>query len=168
MRQGTPHTPEWFAKFRKERPICLMCPNRVKKPVNKLCSISCSNYYKYQKPENHPSWRGGSKVGCNLLRNKLWQPLQKWRQLVLERDGHKCIKCGSTENLQADHIKPFCYFPELRLDVKNGRTLCVSCHRKTDTYGPKARRILTGGKGLSWSHNAHLEKFWEEIISSVK
>jgi 5-methylcytosine-specific restriction endonuclease McrA len=41
--------------------------------------------------------------------------------------------------LQADHIKPFAHHPELRFDVNNGRTLCVPCHRKTDTYGGRSR-----------------------------
>jgi 5-methylcytosine-specific restriction endonuclease McrA len=40
--------------------------------------------------------------------------------------------------LEADHIKPFCRFPELRLVVSNGRTLCKDCHRKTPTWGARA------------------------------
>ena len=39
--------------------------------------------------------------------------------------------------LNADHIKPFSLFPELRFDLNNGRTLCVECHKKTDTYCEK-------------------------------
>lgn len=63
-----------------------------------------------------------------------------WRKQVLERDGQRCVLCGATEKLEADHIKPRATAPELRLEVDNGRTLCQACHRKSDTYGGNMRR----------------------------
>jgi predicted nucleic-acid-binding Zn-ribbon protein len=54
--------------------------------------------------------------------------LQIWSNAVRERDG-KCLKCGKTEDLHAHHIKPKATHPELILDVKNGKTLCYSCHK---------------------------------------
>lgn len=59
-----------------------------------------------------------------------------WRTLVFERDNYTCIMCSIRGgNLHADHIKPFAFYPELRLEPSNGRTLCVECHKKTPTYG---------------------------------
>lgn len=55
-------------------------------------------------------------------------PYRVWREQVLERDGHACVKCGATSNLQAHHIKPFATFEECRLDIDNGITLCRKCH----------------------------------------
>lgn len=56
-----------------------------------------------------------------------------WRNAVLERDK-ACIWCGSKERLEADHIKPFASYPELRLAIDNGRILCHDCHKTTTTY----------------------------------
>lgn len=66
----------------------------------------------------------------------------KWREAVLERDGRKCVICGSTKTLQADHVLSYAYHPELRFNVDNGRTLCQHCHRtKTKTFGRKAKNL---------------------------
>jgi len=59
-----------------------------------------------------------------------------WRKAVFERDNHTCVFCNKRGGeLQADHIKPFALFPTLRFLITNGRTLCVDCHKSTDTYG---------------------------------
>lgn len=66
---------------------------------------------------------------------------REWRNAVLERDDGKCVLCGRRKKpskgirMEVDHIKPFLLFPELAFDINNGRTLCSTCHRKTDTYG---------------------------------
>lgn len=66
-----------------------------------------------------------------------------WRDAVLCRDRDRCVHCGSRQRLEADHIKPVALYPELRFNVENGRTLCHSCHSKTETYGGKVRRIVS-------------------------
>lgn len=56
---------------------------------------------------------------------------KKWRKDVFTRDGFKCTKCGSTQNIQAHHVIPWAETAaqkELRFDIKNGITLCRMCH----------------------------------------
>lgn len=76
------------------------------------------------------------------LRQKIYNSIEYklWRKSVFERDGYQCIWGGKEhgDRLQADHIKSFAFFPELRFAIDNGRTLCIDCHRKTDTWGQRA------------------------------
>ena len=80
------------------------------------------------------NWKGGNDSPNKRIRSSMEYRL--WRIAVFERDNYTCIWCGDDKsgNLQADHIKPFSLFPELRFAIDNGRTLCIDCHKKTDTY----------------------------------
>jgi 5-methylcytosine-specific restriction endonuclease McrA len=50
--------------------------------------------------------------------------------LVLERDGYKCVKCGSEEPLHCHHIYPVSTNPLESTDIDNCITLCIDCHKK--------------------------------------
>ena len=66
---------------------------------------------------------------------------KQWQQTVLKNGDHKCSKCGSEENLTADHIKPHITYPELFYDVSNGRVLCDDC-RVREMLNSLARKEL--------------------------
>jgi len=52
-----------------------------------------------------------------------------WRAKVYRRDGYTCRLCGAKGvTLNAHHIKRWKDRPDLRLEVRNGITLCVDCH----------------------------------------
>jgi len=87
--------------------------------------------------ENCPSWKGGATAINKIIRSSLEYKL--WRKSVFERDNYTCIWCGQKGDIQADHIKPFAFYPELRFAIDNGRTLCIICHKTTDTYGGNGR-----------------------------
>lgn len=84
----------------------------------------------FQKGDKASNWQGGITPILRAQRNAI----RKWSIQVRKRDG-KCLLCGSTQNLHADHIKPFSQYPELRNDLSNGRALCANCHYKTETFG---------------------------------
>lgn len=72
-------------------------------------------------------------------RNRMMQTIdyKLWREAVFKRDKYQCVIGGKkhSNRLEADHIKKWADYPELRFKVSNGRTLCKECHKKTDTYG---------------------------------
>lgn len=72
----------------------------------------------------------GLKGGFYIERRRKESGYQKFRQIVLERDGYKCRICGATENLHVHHIKPYSEYEDGRTDPDNGITLCAKCHRK--------------------------------------
>jgi HNH endonuclease len=68
--------------------------------------------------------------------------LDRWRIAIFERDDYTCQKCRKRGGrLNADHIRPVLFFPELALDLDNGRTLCLECHVNTETFGGKIHRF---------------------------
>lgn len=85
-------------------------------------------------------WRGGVTAKHLLLRQST--AYTQWREQVFKRDNYTCVECGARSNLQADHIKQFAFYPALRFELSNGRTLCVGCHRKTPTWGNNGRNKL--------------------------
>lgn len=91
--------------------------------------ISQSNQGK-TKGDKHYKWKGG----------KPWERFKdtaylQWRNSVLTRDNYTCQDCQKIckkyeKGLAAHHIKSYKDFPELRLDIDNGKTLCRECHMK--------------------------------------
>lgn len=64
------------------------------------------------------------------------------REQCFERDNYTCQICGKRNGTHnADHIKSWSAYPELRFVLSNLRTLCVECHKKTPTYGRHNHKI---------------------------
>lgn len=100
-------------------------------------------HFRYKKPEDRIEPINGQIRNC--------QKSKDWKFSVLKRDNFQCQICSSKKTLQVDHIIPFTKIKkefnvktlddaiecELLWDISNGRTLCLKCHKKTDTYGYK-------------------------------
>lgn len=88
-------------------------------------------------------WSGFIESENAMIRKSI--PYKRWRTEVFERDGYVCVKCGDGGYINADHIKPFSIYPELRFDIENGQTLCVPCHKeKTKTDLEEIRASKNG------------------------
>ena len=119
------------ATLQKETKKCLYCGIEFKvfpSQPKKFCSSKCK-----AQGEFNANYKGGiTPINAKLRRT---EGQINWRIAVFERDKYTCVWCGQKGGeLHADHIKPFALYPEFRLDINNGRTLCKECHKKTDSY----------------------------------
>ena len=115
-------------------------PNLVpgQREKNRRHKLGASNPMYGRRGSAAPNWRGGVYPENARIRGSL--EYRQWRTSVFQRDNYTCQGCGKRGGyLHADHIKPFAYYPDLRLELSNGRTLCVPCHKKTDTWKARAR-----------------------------
>lgn len=139
---GVPKSEATKEKLRQARLRQVFTPEQKKKSLDALLRS-----IQLHKGDKHPNWKGGITPENEKIRNS--KEYKLWRTAVFERDNYTCIWCGARNGkgvkavyLQADHIKPFAYFPELRFAIDNGKTLCAPCHRTTDTYGVRPKRII--------------------------
>lgn len=127
--------------------ICLECKTlffvwrnqfKHRKGAGNYCSRKCLGLAnaKSLSGSGHWNWRGGVSP-----RNMSTKKYKKWRLAVFQRDGFICVWCGYNKGriLEADHIKPWRFYPKLRFRVSNGRSLCRPCHIKTDTWGGRTK-----------------------------
>ena len=105
----------------------------VKDPVVKFALIYFTSKFEKDKKtdrrgEFHWNWKGGITPKNHAIRQST--EYKDWRKAVYKRDEYECVECGKTGNLEAHHIKPFSKYPDLRMDIDNGITLCPKCHKQ--------------------------------------
>ena len=95
--------------------------------------------------DKNTNWRGGITPKIILIRTS--QRMMNWRKEVFKRDNYACVICKTRGCvLNADHIKPFAIYEELRFELSNGRTLCNDCHKEhgARVYGGKIIKEASG------------------------
>jgi hypothetical protein len=127
--------------------------NKGKKMSNDLkTKLLKTSFFKKEFGDKSSNWRGGTTKLGQLIRS--CKKYLEWRHKVFMRDKWTCVHCGRRRKagdrveLNVDHIKPF-YLIILENNIRslkealackelwktsNGRTLCVECHRGTETY----------------------------------
>ncbi len=133
-----PHTEEAKAKMR--------AAFRSHSTKFKKGHAGVANRGSFKKGTKPWNWKGGVRSASQIIKDDVrWK---KWRKEVFERDRYTCqgcgAKCGNGKKiiLHPHHVLSKVKFPELAFDIKNGLTLCVGCHKKTDNYGGRASRKI--------------------------
>lgn len=127
-RAGIKHTEE----SRKKMSISRAGSKRSEATKQKMSKTWKGRPRPWQIGEKNWAWKGGITPEHIKIRNSIEG--REWSRMVLKRDNYTCKKCGKRGgDLNADHIKPFALFPELRFDLNNGQALCIPCH-KEKTY----------------------------------
>ncbi|MCR4291104.1 MAG: HNH endonuclease [Candidatus Scalindua sp.] len=157
------HGPRWGMKNsdKQKEAVRLYMKNRVvsletrkKLGASKIGNKNClGKKYPYKsRPqmvgrlagEKSPHWKGGITPKDRLERLKFRETIQKE---VLKRDNYSCQLCGSTGDLQVDHIQSWADYVDLRFSMDNCRTLCMGCHYKI-TFGKSKPKDIVWGYNL--------------------
>lgn len=113
---------------------CKKCKTEIltyKSRVRKYCSAACR--MGDMVGENNPNYIDGRNPKNKKIRNS--QEYKIWRISVFERNKYTCVDCGSFGGkLNADHTLPFSMYEGARFNLSNGRTLCINCHKRTNTF----------------------------------
>lgn len=92
------------------------------------------------KGEKAYQWKGG--ISKHYKTGYYSREYRQWRITIFERDHYQCQGCTQVGGyLTAHHIKSFAKYPKLRFDINNGITLCEDCHKLTDNYKGRAKKI---------------------------
>lgn len=85
---------------------------------------------------------------------------KQWAKAIKERDNYTCQVCKTDHRnsdpraIQAAHILSKENYPELKLDMMNGITLCFACHKNA-----KISSHLDGFVFVRWLQNNKLEQY---------
>ena len=80
------------------------------------------------------------------LNPRLWQHA---RRAAMERDKHRCVKCGKAGAMEVHHVTPLHESAELAYELDNLESICRDCHITLSVFAPR----------LEWRR--HIAKFQE-------
>lgn len=105
---------------------------------NSFCSIKCKRLHNVG--EKAPIYKKDRTKIKDQNKSERWSKrMKEWRLCVYERDKYSCQMCGCKSSsgnavvLNSHHIVKFSVSNKKKFDIRNGITLCESCHKKT--YG---------------------------------
>jgi 5-methylcytosine-specific restriction endonuclease McrA len=127
---------------------CIKCDSEFKvypgRNYRVFCSRSCA-----KKEENNLNWKGENANRRLQTMVRTMKESKVWKKNILERDNYTCQECNiKGAHFHIHHKTPLALIIKkhnLKIttdarkcselwDEDNGITLCIECHKKTDTY----------------------------------
>ena len=110
--------------FKGGKPKCIDCGKELVSYKAKRC-IDCNK--KWQVGENVYNFIDG----LSKYKERTTLEYKTWRVGILKRDLYTCMQCGCKgEKLEVHHIITVKKDKTKMLDMSNGITLCVNCHKR--------------------------------------
>ena len=127
---GRKHRPESLEKISKSKTGCrVSMQSRIARSA-KMQGIPLAEWEGFASPES-----------ARITSSAEWRA---WRSAVYKRDQWTCQRCKRIGGkLNPHHILSRRERPDLIFCISNGETLCVECHRKTESYGRPSREKTT-------------------------
>lgn len=105
--------------------VCIVKNREVVKILLKRCWAA------YTESRSGPHWR-------------------RAKEAAKERDGHKCLSCGSKKRLEVHHGNGWRWFREYRFSLWNLFTLCKPCHTAFHKWNGGFRKKCTIHQFRKW------------------
>lgn len=114
-------------------------------------------------------WKGGVE---RSERQKITDWCGSIRQIKLKDSNYSCVKCGCSENLELDHIKPVYSHPELGFSYDNIQVLCRKCHREKHNISGEQKiwreKHIGNTMTVSWSKIKYVKYLGEEMTYDME
>lgn len=92
----------------------------------------------------------GADLAQKQVKARKVRKYHKWKRDCIARDDRKCKKCdgrSGDKSLTVHHIESYDKYPDLRVDMANGITLCMTCHKD---YHHQMGRVPTLDNLIIW------------------
>ena len=145
MRRSAKNRPPVSLETRNKRSKTLSGVKKSPESIKKMIDTKRKNPRYGERASN---WKGGKTRLTQLIRSSF--QYRQWRSDIFQRDNYSCMDCGkkSSGDIEVHHLNPLAKIIqennitnieeaikcEELWNINNGLTLCIKCHKKTDTY----------------------------------
>lgn len=136
----------------KEEIVCAQCGKRfiTNRTRTKFCSQKCRRLHQYWKDPEYgkqktKEWSRANQEKRKQANSEYHNKIRYGgnREKCFERDGYKCVRCGSTKQLVPHHKDGSGQTDNPNHDLDNLETLCRKCHMALHDPNPHKPNKIT-------------------------